>query len=1547
MTPPAPQDRSFGDVVGDTAKSAVRGALGVPRGLVGLGQLVPGLNEIADPAARWLDEQSTAIAGTMSPQAQANMAAMHKAMQEGRWLDAGGEALAPSNMVDLAANAIGSLGGMRLLGGIAGRVAPQAFGGLTTPMKAGLLEGAYTTGAMAGQFGPQDEYSLERLAAIPAGAITGAIGGGMAARFPDVDVLAVLGRRALAEQGLQQSKGPLLQRMLSSAVRESGEEFIQSGQEAAWPQMVNEGTLNINQMLAEGMVGAVPGALMGGAMAPFQPAPLSPPPAGFTGPPAPTAAILTTPPTPATGYPVDPYAQQRQEQINRMMLNDGQMNQPVDVPGMEQPGFIPGNDRIYQLQENISNAKNSIAQLRQSLEQNYPVWAALPDGAQRYRAALDTLTSQLYRDQAEYIALTSRGPANATDTTVAPPAADQPAAPAAAPAAVAPAATGTDAAPASAVPDAAADVKTLDAARMFEKAPGSIANEKGPQTVALFDKDGNPLGSRQFAPGELKTLIKARKWKARAAAAPVAPEAAPVAPEAAPVAPEVPPAAAGAPAAAPGPVTLETAQQAASTAQTVDDWQSVTGMANELLASFPAKGRPTASKKATQALLNKARDEIARLNTPTNPPQPESQEATPVIEQGQPVAETPPLSPPSSQVSAEDANPPATAAKTTSRSRKVDSLEVEKAAKRVTELEQDGYVNELSKVIDDPTYQVVPELQPAKQAYNTISQSISELDDIRHKFSLSEDLIVDDAGNLKRKTSLTKAETAQPVLNELARRYTTLLNTLKEQFSVFDKAVRNGVEDVDNAQSLSKLRATSNSVYQSSIASLFSQYYAAYKNKSLNPENVATTIWRPEDAKKNYSFEKGSLEDQGVPTAETQFGRIATGGTLPAPKENKDGTPGKDRKQTILKQAIAAADTEEFVSEASRNADIAQRAALSFVLHHIAAKERSPLTLTIAQSVLNLLNKGGGLYHTKLAYYPMQASAQKNKLSTASYDPVTNTINVYGPHVRLSDVLHEALHAATAAFIANNPKAKSVQALDGLARDLWAFVNTRGNEAYKAALPKNFLEVMETAHVEDADKKNIARMAAELVSHALTHQPTISAMKRGTMSKTTSGLVDSVVAGLKSAAKTLYTGFTNIVRAIFGIENTTTNTQFAGFLSAYEALMTDIQTAALGSDATKSGKQAFRTGKLGVAPLYSEAGDTIEQELREQQREAARELRRKRQDAARARAAADQPLGATQSQRALTAAASAVDIVGALDSLRQRGVAYKHIDALGKMLLGFIPNKLLPAERRGKLTDRLHKLAVDNPALGRLAINLIDNFMLPLGVQDNMFNKSTRVRYVDDIANSIAQDEQLSFAEQLQEQGLAYLKDSTQVPSDWRIKKLIDVFNETIEEARAYGLIPQELSKAKNEELFAWLSDKHYPYTQGYKYGQSGKNLISTRNGYEEQILSDFVPGVGNDENPVLTMWIRKDSKTGDEPRYDTFFVSANLSPEAQRQHVESAVGKGYEPTSHRWYQIRKDTAFRFKTPTEQKAEAGSTMFLRSIAATMQEFEHNLAGIKF
>jgi hypothetical protein len=555
-------------------------------------------------------------------------------------------------------------------------------------------------------------------------------------------------------------------------------------------------------------------------------------------------------------------------------------------------------------------------------------------------------------------------------------------------------------------------------------------------------------------------------------------------------------------------------------------------------------------------------------------------------------------------------------------------------------------------------------------------------------------------------------------------------------------------------------------------------------------------------------------------------------------------------------------------------------------------------------------------------------------------------------------MLHEILHATTLAYVVNNPKSPSVRALYAISDDL-AEAILAAKDTFMRAGRADIVALAEDYNRNKAEG-SVERQLSEFISLAFTDVGVNNLMKRKAMSPTASKAVaDLKTAYDKSSAfnkaragleklKTLFSGFVKAISAIFRAGNKQfSESQLGGFLDAFTNLLTDISAARLTAEASGKLGNIFKQSKITSVLHSTEAtaeGDAIEARLVEAEHKKEAELRRVREERVKAATAAAQ--GTTpQTQRDVTAATTAVTTVSNLQALKERVDAYHRVDALGKFLLDFLPNKLATKERQENLRDALYSYFSKHPKMGRIAGNVIDKFMLPANVVSNMHNKNAAINYIDNLANLIVQDTPLSELESLQQQGWDYLKDPKKVPKDWRITHLIDAFNDIINEAREAGLVDPALKNAPNAEIITWLADKRYPYLRGYRYGQAGKDLFSRHNG-EETTVTGYLLGNDGSTNPVYNAWVKEETVNG-EQKIDKQFVNAKLPIETQRSLIEQRYGDGYKPTSHNYYMIRENTLFRFKTPEENKKVAGSTYLLRSVAATAQEFQHVLAGDKF
>jgi hypothetical protein len=568
--PPAPQpatSRTFGEVAGDTALSAARMAVGIPKAFTDLGTLV-GIDAPSEMLGGWQES----LAKQMSPIAQQNMAELQGALSRndiGGTLAAG---IAPSNLVDLSGQLVASLVGMKGLDkALMANKAYAALGAAHPFVRAGVAEGGITAGNVAAGIAEQNpEWGPERLLALPAGAITGAIGGAASRFLPnDIDVMTLLGRQGAADLAAtvgRPASGNLVQRMVRGALQEGlVEEAPQSFQEAIW-QNIATGDPALQGAGAQAALGGLMGGLMGGAVNMPTPPPRSRQPIDFqqwNGDWA--SAIPSTPAVPVSllaamgglsgqgganyQFPAPP-APPIQNQMFDLMnggvqgaytpvsfppvaptaLPIGWTRSAADVPfGDTQPTPAERNqDRI--------NATQSIISTLTALDTQLPMLQAQVVSAQQQMNAANAISGSRGKAQAAAVlqqaqdqlnnALTARQRLQAQlEGGVTPAAAPAAAAPAAAaPAAAAPAA----AAPAAAAPAAAAPAaKTRAKAPSVKEVPAEAAyftitgqsrdidGRQMPRDVIIFDAQNTQIARFPFAASDDAVSFVSKLKKAK------------------------------------------------------------------------------------------------------------------------------------------------------------------------------------------------------------------------------------------------------------------------------------------------------------------------------------------------------------------------------------------------------------------------------------------------------------------------------------------------------------------------------------------------------------------------------------------------------------------------------------------------------------------------------------------------------------------------------------------------------------------------------------------------------------------------------------------------------------------------------------------------------------------------------------------------------------------------------------------------------------------------------------------------------------------------
>ncbi len=719
---------------------------------------------------------------------------------------------------------------------------------------------------------------------------------------------------------------------------------------------------------------------------------------------------------------------------------------------------------------------------------------------------------------------------------------------------------------------------------------------------------------------------------------------------------------------------------------------------------------------------------------------------------------------------------------------------------------------------------------------------------------------------------------------------------------------------------------------EKSPAIRLSMHYSAFKVDALradvitdNPIRLTNEERRKIEKEAKTDAEKAALQERerlGEITPLTQFGRKFLGLSFAG-----KGAEG------VLKAEYDAAKAEltKGENDVVTEEDIIQARGLSLILREFSLTGSSVERL-IAEQVRNLLKTSGALYRIKVEYYPqvkVSKSASESHGRKAEYVPATNTIKLYGEGANPRAILHEVLHAATVRYVLDHLNSPEVKALVAIAKKLGQKI-VANPKAYN--IPPGFADILTALNAKSdikPDDPRSIRAALELITHALTDPATQTALQNITSTPET-----KVDTGPYKALKSLWRAFTDVIRKIFGFNNNLDNTVFGDFLDAYNVLL---------EESKKYGKFGA-SNKTNLAPLASTRAMDFEAEMRRKDAENQATAKAKAQGNATPQAMGISP----QAMRAATEAESPIaqQALQRLAELRAR-VPYAKFDAFSKALLKWMPAQVKEKfGQKGQVVDvvaALTDIIIKHPRMGLVAINLIDNFMVPEAVKANKFNKDKAMNYVDNAAFDVANSNVAQFDAANQE-GFDYLNDSTKVPKDFRIKKLVDSYREQIAKARRLGIIPTELENAPDTELVKWLLGPQYPYIRGYKFGVA-KDFFTPHSGYR-QTAPIIVQPNEEESNPRLNGWIKKVSVSGKED-YSMLFVDAKLSPQEQAAELARLGYVGFERLPYNYYKVGATDVFRFKTFDEMKQEQKDTLFLRSMAATAQELAHRIAGIEF
>ncbi len=268
--------RTAGDVAKDIATTAAKGVIGVDQALVGIADLLPGVN-----AGKFLEEHgvdfnkmqkqlSDPEYGYFSPQQQE----ANKSWGEAKTLGEHATSLMehPSGALSAAGEAVPAI----FAGGIGGKALGTLAGVKSAVARGALGEAAITAGQGAEEIrsqSPDKELDAKgRLSALGQGVVTGAlsrVGGKLTEKLggfdPDTLLTGGLRRAVTNEIGEEAAKNPgMVQRTIASIVGEGlFEEAPQSAQEAMWTNYALDRPL-LQGVDTAAIKGGILGSIVGG-----------------------------------------------------------------------------------------------------------------------------------------------------------------------------------------------------------------------------------------------------------------------------------------------------------------------------------------------------------------------------------------------------------------------------------------------------------------------------------------------------------------------------------------------------------------------------------------------------------------------------------------------------------------------------------------------------------------------------------------------------------------------------------------------------------------------------------------------------------------------------------------------------------------------------------------------------------------------------------------------------------------------------------------------------------------------------------------------------------------------------------------------------------------------------------------------------------------------------------------------------------------------------------------------------------------------------------
>ena len=275
--------------VGDTAAGFISSVPKAAGAIVSLGSAIPYVNEVADPVAQglntageWLDDKllsdtQKALNAELQQRLKQAAGELGPDASMSDYLDAmvaqGGEAASfmvenPGQVIQFISTSLPYVLG----GGVVGAGAKGL--GASSKAAAAIGEGLVAGGAVESEIVKkqmqegEEGWNTNRLAALPAGVVTGLISRGGAALSPvDIDVAAtkVLSGEAtdlLQEAGKESLKQGLMKQTAKGTLIEGGEETLQSGQEKMFTNIGTDEPV-LKDVGGEAVIGGITGAGQG------------------------------------------------------------------------------------------------------------------------------------------------------------------------------------------------------------------------------------------------------------------------------------------------------------------------------------------------------------------------------------------------------------------------------------------------------------------------------------------------------------------------------------------------------------------------------------------------------------------------------------------------------------------------------------------------------------------------------------------------------------------------------------------------------------------------------------------------------------------------------------------------------------------------------------------------------------------------------------------------------------------------------------------------------------------------------------------------------------------------------------------------------------------------------------------------------------------------------------------------------------------------------------------------------------------------------------